>query len=283
MPTVTVVAGPGINMAVTAVNPAVCINSPSSISVANSEVGVMYQLQTDAGVDVGVPVPGDGAAIVLVTDPLIVATTFKVIATVAGCPPMELTNKATVTILAATDPACSGTMNCGVFVIKVTEVRPTCANNDDGVLTFDITGGLGNYVVTLTDNAAFNKGETGNTTTPVIFSDLSAANYTYTVSDGTNNCTLPYSLVRETVVQATAASFEDAACFDQAVGRATISITQGGNAPYEYSSDAGVSWNAIPADNILKDLPPLGTYNVLVRDDATDTCPAGSISDYQQC
>ncbi|MDN5214093.1 gliding motility-associated C-terminal domain-containing protein [Fulvivirgaceae bacterium BMA12] len=181
-----------------------------------------------------------------------------------------------INVLNPADPLCAGGggINCGAFTISVTEVRPSCTNNDDGVISFDITGGSGNYTVVLTDNAAFNKGETGTAAASIVFQDLSAEDYEYTVDDGVGNtCTLPYSLVRETVVKATAADFVDVICFGESTGEARITITEGGNPPYEYSID-GLVWNTLAPDRVVNNLPALGIYNILVRDDATDQCPA---------
>ena len=189
------------------------------------------------------------------------------------CTPSE--DEVIINVLDPADPLCGGGgINCGAFVISVIETRPTCVDNDDGTISFDITGGSGNYTVILTNNNGFNKGETGTSAADIVFQDLTADDYEYTVDDGAGNvCTLPYSLVRETTVKATAADFVDVVCFGTATGEARITITEGGNAPYEYSID-GLVWNTLPPNRVVTNLPPLGTYNILVRDDIADQCPA---------
>ena len=190
------------------------------------------------------------------------------------CPDTQ--DDVTINRIDPADPICAGGggVNCGAFVISVTEMRPTCTGNDDGIISFNITGGSGNYTVLLTNNGSFNKGETGTTANAIEFQDLSADDYEYTVDDGSGNvCSLPYSLVRQTTIEASGTDFEDVICFGAATGEATVTVTQGGNAPYEYSID-GLVWNALPPNGVINNLPPLGAFNVLVRNDVTDQCPA---------
>ena len=189
------------------------------------------------------------------------------------CPPTQ--DDVIINVLNPTDPLCSGGgINCGAFVISVTEVRPSCVNNDDGIISFGITGGSGSYTVLLTNNNGFNKGETGTSAANISFQDLTEDNYEYTVDDGAGNvCTLPYSLVRQTTVKATASDFVDVVCFGAATGEARITITEGGSAPYQYSID-GLVWNNLPPNGVVSNLPALGNFNVLVRNDVSDQCPA---------
>ena len=189
------------------------------------------------------------------------------------CPPTQ--DDVIINVLNPTDPLCSGGgINCGAFVISVTEVRPSCVNNDDGIISFGITGGSGSYTVLLTNNDGFNKGETGTSAANISFQDLTEDDYEYTVDDGAGNvCTLPYSLVRQTTVKATASDFVDVVCFGAATGEARITITEGGSAPYQYSID-GLVWNNLPPNGVVSNLPALGNFNVLVRNDVSDQCPA---------
>lgn len=97
---VTVTVGGSINLAltVTAQNPTLCSGSGTNIQIANSEVGVNYQLRNDADNSlIGTPVAGTGASVSIPTGNLNTTTTFNVIASNATCAAM-LTNKATVTV-----------------------------------------------------------------------------------------------------------------------------------------------------------------------------------------
>jgi gliding motility-associated-like protein len=58
------------------------------------------------------------------------------------------------------------------------------------------------------------------------------------------------------------------------VGSAKITVTSGGSNPYEYSVDGGANYGALISGNPVNNLPPNGTYNILVRDDQFDLCPA---------
>ncbi|MCX7637254.1 MAG: gliding motility-associated C-terminal domain-containing protein, partial [Cyclobacteriaceae bacterium] len=170
-----------------------------------------------------------------------------------------------------------GGLGCLAFTVTTTEVRPSCAVQDDGSITFTISGGTPNYIVTLTDSAGFTVSKPG--AGPVFsFTNLSPANYYYIIQDASfpspNVCALPYSLPVQTNVQATATGFVDAACFGQPTGQATLTVISGGASPYEYSIDAGANWISFTSPHTITNLPPNGTYSILVRDDASDLCPA---------
>ena len=112
MTTITVNLAPQINLAVgSTINP-LCSGGVSAVTVTNSQVGVSYQLRNDAdNSTIGAPVIGDGTTISLPTGPLLTNTTFNVLATSTGCPPVELTNTTTITV--------SGTINAGLAVSPV--------------------------------------------------------------------------------------------------------------------------------------------------------------------
>ena len=125
-----------------------------------------------------------------------------------------------VTVRNAADPLCGVATNCNVFTVATTNTRPTCANQNDGMISFNVTGGTPGYTVTLTDGGAFNQALPGPT---AVFTNLSPANYQYTIADfAGNTCSLPFSLPLQSTVQATASNFVDASCFNQPVGGATI-------------------------------------------------------------
>ncbi|GIV35681.1 MAG: hypothetical protein KatS3mg032_0060 [Cyclobacteriaceae bacterium] len=170
-----------------------------------------------------------------------------------------------------------GGLGCLAFTVTTTEVRPSCALQDDGSITFTIAGGTPNYIVTLTDSAGFTQAKPG-TGPDFTFTNLSPANYYYIIQDASlpspNVCALPYSLPVQTNVQASASGFVDATCFGQPTGQATITVTSGGASPYEYSIDGGLNWIPFTSPHTITNLPPNGNYSILVRDDATDQCPA---------
>jgi gliding motility-associated-like protein len=82
----------------------VCVGGSSDIVVANSEVGVSYQLRNDADNSlVGTPVVGNGASILLPTGPLTTTTNFNVLATRAQCS-IQMLNIRSVTVFGIIDP-----------------------------------------------------------------------------------------------------------------------------------------------------------------------------------
>jgi gliding motility-associated-like protein len=279
-PSVSVNASPTASLTVTAQNGSVCTGTGTNIRVVNSEVGVSYQLRDNSNNNaIGSAVAGTGGTINLPTGSLTASTTYNVLATntTTTCA-VQLTSTVTVSVLLASDPLCggSGGTNCGAFTINVTDSRPTCSGQDDGKITISVTGGTPNYVVTLFDaTQSFSQALAGPG--PFQFINLSPSlNYQYKVEDGAGNvCTLPYSLPIQTNVQATASGFVDAKCFNQAVGQATITVTSGGTSPYEYSLDAGTTWISFTSPFTITNLMPApAPYSILVRDGASDLCPA---------
>jgi gliding motility-associated-like protein len=79
-----------------------CVGGSTTITVALSQPGISYQLRNDAGnVDIGSAVFGTGGTIALPTGVLNATTIFNILATGAGCPSVELTSTATVTVAGA--------------------------------------------------------------------------------------------------------------------------------------------------------------------------------------
>jgi len=273
---VVVNPAPNPGLAVTASQGLICSGTGTTIIVTASEAGVTYQLRNSAGnVPVGAPIVSTGGNISFATGPLTANTTFNVLATVGTCS-VQLTSTASVAIRSVGDPACTGGgSNCFVFTVNIDPIqtiRPSCANQDDGRIVMAVSGLTGgNYIIKLISpsNTFTQIGPAGTYT----FNNLSAALYEYRIEDALGNfCQQPYNLPLQTVVTASAANFVNAQCFGQPTGQATVTVT-GGNSPYQYSID-GSKWTDFVSGAVLDDLPPNGTYNILVRDDATDGCPA---------
>ncbi len=181
-----------------------------------------------------------------------------------------------MTVLDAADPLCAGGgINCNVFTVTVSDSRPSCADQDDGTITFTVAGGTPNYIVTLTNALGFAQALPGSGPN-FTFNNLSPADYSYTIQDAIGNtCTLPYSLPIQTTVLASAdpASFVDALCFGTPTGSAIINASGSQTGQYFYSID-GVSWTLFTPGNPINDLPPNGTYNILVGESIGDACRA---------
>ncbi len=181
---------------------------------------------------------------------------------------------------AITVNASCGGSNCFAFATSdtVIETRPTCANQNDGQLVFGVKGGTGTYVITLYDSVTvpiFTQAKIGSSATPITFTNLSPSlTYFYKIDDGTNTCTLPYSLPVQTTVTASATSFTDAQCFGQPTGTAIINASGSQTGQYFFSVDNGVNWTLFTPGNVVSGLPPNGTYNIQVGESTTDACNA---------
>ena len=201
-------------------------------------------------------------------------TTFYVTASY----PCGESTPTTVNVNVVDDPGCGGGggQDCFAFTILVVDTetqRPSCSDQDDGVITLDVSGIVaGPYVIQLispTDTLT-HVGPAGI----YKFTELSAAAYSYRIEDGAGNvCQQPYNLPLRTLVEAVASDPVDALCYGEATGAVTMTIT-GGNSPYEYSLD-GLTWfEGLVSGGQITGLPSSGTYPVLIRDDASDLCPA---------
>jgi gliding motility-associated-like protein len=145
-----------------------------------------------------------------------------------------------------------------------------CAE-DDGMITFNISGGVTPFEVDIVDRL-------GNVTTNsgngfFQFTDLTPGNYFYSVREQ-SGCTIVASDSIAVGVDcqsgcssliASAHSFGDATCGSDPNGKAVIDVT-GGSSPYEYSVD-GANWIPFISGNVIDQLPPNGTYNIAIRQD----------------
>ena len=115
---ITVAGSIDASLVVSLQNPTICSGSGTNIQIANSEVGVDYQLRDDSNdSNIGLVVSGTGGSIDLPTGILASAKTFNVLASNATCS-IELTTLATVNVdinpnlglatTASIDPVCSG-------------------------------------------------------------------------------------------------------------------------------------------------------------------------------
>ncbi len=274
--TINVVNSLNPSVSVVANNTTICAGNPVQFTATTTEAGLnpTYQWQIN-----GAPVAGANAA-VFTSNTLVDGDQVNVIinpdpaATCAPAGPVS-SNVVNISVRPAGDPACTGGAGCGAFIVQVTPVRPPCNLPDEGSLSFLITGGSGSYTVVLSGSNGFNQGEIGASGIPILFEDLSADDYQYTITDTNGNtCTLPFTLENETILEAAVIDVVDSECFNEPDGQATIEILSGGNAPYEYSLD-GILWNqaltsVFTVTNLSAADSPIG---ILIRDDASDVCP----------
>jgi gliding motility-associated-like protein len=157
-----------------------------------------------------------------------------------------------------------------IFTTTVDQVEPTCGRND-GRINLSVTGGSGKYTFTL----HFPDGSTASNSSGV-FAGLRSGVYHYDILDDNSGCTLSMQeliLNDSNAITATADpdSFENALCFGEATGRAIIYVTGGTDDTYEYSLD-GSNWVEFISGEYIENLPPDGTYVILVRQSVADLC-----------
>ncbi|MBL7858348.1 MAG: gliding motility-associated C-terminal domain-containing protein [Cyclobacteriaceae bacterium] len=255
----------------------------ASITVTNGNIcqngGVVNLLTRVSGLPAGGNFTFAGAGVVGTSfdptgllGPVNIAVTYDVV----GCSTANST--LVLTVLDPSNPLCGGGgINCSVFTVNVSSVRPTCSNQDDGSLTLVIGGGAtSNKIIQLIkpNGVSFDTltqiGPSGTYTFP----NLSAANYQYLVQDFAGNiCKQPYNLPLQTTVVATAvpSSFVNVSCFGEPTGQAVINASGSQTGQYFYSID-GLSWTLFTPGNVVSNLPPNGTYTILVGESIADAC-----------
>jgi gliding motility-associated-like protein len=145
-------------------------------------------------------------------------------------------------------------------------------SEDDGTITFNVSGGLVPFEVEIIDEEDIVTTQQGNGFFQ--FDNLSPGSYLYIVREQ-SGCTIVATdaIVVEVdcgsgcgSLVASARDFEDATCATDPNGKAIIDVL-GGSSPYEYSVDA-VNWIPFISGNAIENLPPNGTYNIAIRQDA---------------
>jgi hypothetical protein len=151
-------------------------------------------------------------------------------------------------------------------------VDNTGCSEDDGIITFNVSGGIVPFEVEIVDSLGNITADAGNGFFQ--FMDLTPGSYFYSIREQ-SGCTIIASDSIEVGVDcetgcssliASAHSFEDATCGSDPNGRAIIDVV-GGASPYEYSVD-GSSWIPFVSGNVINQLPPDGSYHIAIRQDA---------------
>lgn len=180
----TVNPSPDLSLGVSALSSTVCFGSSTAIQVANSEVGVSYQLRNNIdNSTIGAPVPGTGSTLSLPTGGLTANNSFNVFASIGSCSG-QLVSVVSITVLPSGDPLCAPINNCATVVITPIETPATCgALLPDGTVTFDINPAvpLVNIIgVRIEIDGPLARTQFNNN----LFTDLPVGIYTYTIAYG---------------------------------------------------------------------------------------------------
>jgi len=180
----TVNPSPDLSLGVSALSSTVCFGASSAIQVANSEVGVSYQLRNNTdNVTIGAPVVGTGSTLSLPTGGLTANTSFNVFASIGSCSG-QLVSVVSIAVLPSGDPLCAPVNNCATVVITPIETPATCgALLPDGTVTFDINPAvpLVNIIgVRIEIAGPLARTQFNNP----LFTTLPVGNYTYTIAYG---------------------------------------------------------------------------------------------------
>lgn len=153
----------------------------------------------------------------------------------------------------------------GQLTATVTFTDATCNGGNDGTITISApSGGYGTYDYSI--NGGLSWQSSGN------FTGLIAGTYNVRIRDGLN--TGCFSIINPTLVVGQPASITanvavtHVTCYAGTDGMISITAPAGGSGTYEYSRDAGLTWQA---SGIFPNLPS-GYYNVQIRDAAQPLC-----------
>ncbi len=157
------------------------------------------------------------------------------------------------------------------LVVAINVEDAGCALND-GKITFNVGGGGIPYEVNLIHADGFVDSQTGSGLFQ--FRDLSEGKFFYEVKEQSGCVITPVDSIELitdcsggcTDLIATAHSFEDATCATTPNGKAVVDVI-GGSSPYEYSVD-GTTWITFISGNVIDQLPPNGSYNIVIRQDS---------------
>jgi gliding motility-associated-like protein len=154
---------------------------------------------------------------------------------------------------------CTGTVTAVVLAgtnisSSVSVTNPACANSNTGVIIINPLSGNSPYQYSINGGTA----QSSN-----IFSNLSPGIYSISITDnvgctGTNNTTLTSN-----TALAAQLSFLLPLCNGAATGSININVS-GGITPYQYSMNAGASYQTASTFNTLA----AGTYTIRIRDNA---------------
>jgi gliding motility-associated-like protein len=259
---------------------AVCPGNSATVLVANSEAAVTYELRRLSDNALVDSRSGNGSNITLNIGTITATTNFVVIGIRTGTSCSRQLSTFTLTLRSASDPACGPVgPNCFVFTVSVDAAltkRPTCDDQADGVIVIHYSGDVsGRYGLSLAGATTGYLRQDSEFAGTITYTGLSPDDYKFTIADvAGNSCERSISLPLRPTVDAAVSNVIDAVCFGEETGKATFTLT-GGNSPYEYSLDGGITWAGnFVSGNTIDVLPPNGTYNILFRNDASDVCVA---------
>jgi len=166
---------PTIGLPVSGPAGTLCVGGNASIDIANSEVGVDYQLRNDADDSlIGSAVAGTGATISLPTGVLNAPTTFNVLATGGVCTPVELSTTVTINVSGAIDLSLAVTAQSTTFCAGLaTNIQ--VANSEVGV-DYQLRNDSDNSIISavLAGNGGTLDLPTGNLATTTTFNVLAS-------------------------------------------------------------------------------------------------------------
>ncbi|MEQ1584819.1 MAG: gliding motility-associated C-terminal domain-containing protein [Cyclobacteriaceae bacterium] len=265
--TITVNPAPNPGLAVSAQSSTICFGTSTAIQVANSEVGVSYQLRDNATNNlIGSAVPGTGATLSLTTGVLTINSTFNVFAVIGPCS-TQLTTVVTVNVLASGDPLCIPPNNCATVIITPITTLATCgAAVPDGTVTFDIIPAVPvvNIIgVQIDIDGPIQRTQFNN----FAFTGLPVGNYDYTVTYGDNTNPACIKVGNFTIDPTGTPDFVDfslaSVSYDCLVSSGSVSLFNfTGAANTDYNFEVYSNGSVVKSGAITKDQVASGSFTI---------------------
>jgi gliding motility-associated-like protein len=281
---VNIVVLPPPNAALTIAGPssAICPNTSTNITVANSENGVSYQLRlSPSNTNVGSPVVGTGGTVTLATPILTLNTSFNVLAIVGSCS-AQLANTINVSLLPPGDPSCTVTGNCATVVITPLPTPATCTLSNGSIFfsispatpTVNNTG----VKITVTGQSITNGSVARTNLNNPNFSLLPLGLYSYTIEYGDVSCTKTGFVTIDqsgTVGAPIASNIVGPKCAGSATGSIKLDVPGETGNLLQWSLD-GITFTNFTAGNTITGIPsglaPTFQRVISVRRNASDPC-----------
>ncbi len=164
-------------------------------------------------------------------------------------------NTVTVTVRAANDPLCVSGGGGGCSVPVIAKVDAACNGIANGSITINsVSGGTGPYTYSIDNGTTFQASN--------IFSGLAANSYSVIVKDATACLSSVFTIVIANTSTVTGSILKTDESCTGGDGMIDITNPSGGTAPYQYSIDNGVTFQAGGTFNNLG----TGAYLVVIKD-----------------
>jgi gliding motility-associated-like protein len=190
------------------------------------------------------------------------------------CVAPEATSQEVVVRVLTSEECVGSPVSCEQFTIEVTElVRPSCGL-DNGKLVYYITSRTSPFRLSYSLGDRIVQEQVNSPYVLTVDNIPALQNLQVVLGEGANRCVFNYLLEQAPRLDITFEKLPDGdiVCHGENTGKARLTVN-GGNAPYQYLLEGATEWQTLNGNTIVFNTLPAGIVNILVRDNADDTCP----------